>query len=60
MDKPLPSMKELVDRPFRYFYDDGLVELAVGTLFLTAGLSISAWAATPAGSSRWQPHRTVR
>jgi len=50
MDKPMPSLKELIDRPFRYFYDDGLVELAVGTLFLAAGLAISAWAATPSGS----------
>jgi hypothetical protein len=50
MDNQMPSVKELIDRPFRYFYDDGLVELAVGTLFLAAGLTISAWAATPAGS----------
>lgn len=51
MDQPMPSVKELIDRPFRYFYDDGLVELAGGTLFLAAGLAIGAWAATPAGSA---------
>lgn len=51
MEKPMPSVKELIDRPFRYFYADGLVELAVGTLFLAAGLTIGAWAATPSGSA---------
>jgi len=53
MDKPMPSVTELINRPFRYFYEDGLVELAVGTLFFTAGLAIGAWAVTPA----WSPWR---
>ncbi len=53
MNEPMPSLDKLIDRPFQYFYEDGLVELAVGTLFLAAGLAIGAWAATPPGSA-WQ------
>jgi hypothetical protein len=53
MEKPLPTPNELIDRPFRYFYEDGLVELAVGTLFLAAGLAIGAWG-TSSPDSPWR------
>jgi hypothetical protein len=51
MDQPLPPVSDLIDRPFRYYYEDGLIELAVGTLFLAAGLAIGAWAYPPADSA---------
>jgi hypothetical protein len=50
MNERKASLRDLIDRPFRYYYEDGLVELAVGGLFLAAGATIAAWAYAPAGS----------
>ena len=36
------EIKEMMRRPFRYFYEDGIAEIAVGGLFLALGLSLLA------------------
>ena len=36
------EIKEIMQRPYRYFYEDGIAEIAVGGLFLALGLSLQA------------------
>jgi hypothetical protein len=37
------ELDKMVRRAYRHYYDDGLVELAVGLLFAAAGLVMLAW-----------------
>jgi hypothetical protein len=37
------KINNLVKQTYRYFYDDGLVEMAVGLLFVAVGLVLFAW-----------------
>ncbi len=41
---------EVMKRPYRYFYEDGLAEIAVGGLFLVAGVLLQAVAVVRTGS----------
>jgi hypothetical protein len=50
MKEDLSNLRALSQRPFRYYYDDGLVELSVGVLWAVAGLAIASWALTPPSS----------
>jgi hypothetical protein len=45
------TVDELVKRTYRYFYDDGLAELAVGLLFALTGIILVGWHAL--GSTQW-------
>ncbi len=42
---------EATARTYRYFYADGLVELAIGSLFLAVGLVLQIWARAETGSA---------
>lgn len=44
------KIDEMVRRTFRYFYDDGLVEMGVGLLFTVTGLLLLAWKGIESGS----------
>jgi len=44
------KMDEVMQRTSRYFYADGLVELAVGGLFLAIGVVLEVWARIALGS----------
>jgi len=37
------KIDDIVKHTYRYFYDDGLVEMAVGLLFVAVGLVLLAW-----------------
>ena len=37
------KIDNIVKQTYRYFYDDGLVEMAVGLLFVAVGLVLLAW-----------------
>lgn len=37
------KVDNIVKQTYRYFYDDGLVEMAVGLLFIAVGLVLLAW-----------------
>jgi hypothetical protein len=37
------KIDNIVKHTYRYFYDDGLVEMAVGLLFIAVGLVLLAW-----------------
>jgi hypothetical protein len=37
------KIDNLVKQTYRYFYDDGLVEMAIGLLFVAVGLVLLAW-----------------
>jgi hypothetical protein len=37
------KIDDIVKHTYRYFYDDGLVEMAVGLLFIAVGLVLLAW-----------------
>lgn len=45
------NVDEMVKRTYRYFYDDGLAELAVGLLFTLLGLVLFGW--NSLGSTQW-------
>jgi len=45
------QIDDLVKRTYRYFYDDGLVELGIGVLFLMLSLVLFGWLAL--GSTPW-------
>lgn len=48
-----PGISELKRRPYRYYYQDGLVEIGIGLLFGVVGVALSLWIITPAGSPFW-------
>lgn len=44
------NIDKLIRRTYRYFYDDGLVEMAIGLLFTAVGLFLLTWRSIQAGS----------
>ncbi len=43
-------LEEVMQRTYRYYYEDGLVELAIGGLFLSIGILLQVWAGAVFGS----------
>jgi hypothetical protein len=37
------KIDDVVKQTYRYYYEDGLVEMAVGLLFIATGLVLFAW-----------------
>lgn len=48
-----PEIRDFQRRPYRYYYQDGLVEIGIGLLFAAVGLALALWIVTPAGSPFW-------
>jgi hypothetical protein len=44
------DVQEIMQRTYRYYYADGLVEIAIGGLFLTLGFTLSFWTQLGSGS----------
>jgi hypothetical protein len=44
------EIDEVIQRTYRYFYEDGLVELTIGGLFLAIGILLQLWARVAIGS----------
>ena len=44
------TIEKIIRRTYRTFYDDGLVELALGTLFIAVGIWLSFWSGIASAS----------